>query len=308
MTNAWSQLLSFTTPVSPTVRISAGLMIALFLAGTVADVVLLVLCLRRKLDWPARFARLQSRGWTWREAGIILFAMTFLIAAFKACHMTAELLLPGQLRQPAMGLLLALVLLPQLTALALIGLLRRRRAPAREAFGINHDGLAANIGKALVFYVAAWPPLVLGSLAYLLFLIWLDYPIQRQEVVQWLMDPNLPLWFKLALAGIAVTIVPISEECFFRGVNMSAASKLVGPAPTVLFTSILFAMAHFQVAQFAPLLLIAMALSVAYLYTGSIVAPIVMHAAFNAMGILNSLLLRELYRDLSPALSVVGGW
>ena len=100
------------------------------------------------------------------------------------------------------------------------------------------------------------------------------------------------------LAG--AVIAPISEEILFRGVALTAWARTSGPRQAILRSAILFALAHVlllggddfrQAAALVAVaaigrLPVAFALSWAYLRSGSIWAPIALHATFNAILIL----------------------
>lgn len=77
-------------------------------------------------------------------------------------------------------------------------------------------------------------------------------------------------------------IVPFAEELFFRGALFSALARR-GPAFVAIWTtSIAFALAHQEPRNWAPLVLVALALGYLRSLGGSIWAGVALHAAFNA--------------------------
>jgi membrane protease YdiL (CAAX protease family) len=77
-------------------------------------------------------------------------------------------------------------------------------------------------------------------------------------------------------------IVPFAEELFFRGALFTALTRS-GPAFVAIWTtSIAFALAHQEPRNWAPLLLVALALGCLRSLGGSIWSGVALHAAFNA--------------------------
>jgi membrane protease YdiL (CAAX protease family) len=60
-------------------------------------------------------------------------------------------------------------------------------------------------------------------------------------------------------------------------------SKAVSVKWGVISSSLIFAVIHLHVPAIAPLFIVALACALAYMYTRSLVVPIVMHASFNAL-------------------------
>jgi membrane protease YdiL (CAAX protease family) len=95
------------------------------------------------------------------------------------------------------------------------------------------------------------------------------------------LTPTSALFGVGMLVSVAV-IVPFAEELFFRGALFSALTRR-GPSLVAIWTtSIGFALAHQEPRNWAPLLLVALALGVLRSVGGSIWAGVALHAAFNA--------------------------
>lgn len=102
------------------------------------------------------------------------------------------------------------------------------------------------------------------------------------RLVQEIQKSPTVLNFILGSIG-AVIIAPFLEELMFRGILLPWLRRVLGPWPAILISSFLFAVAHFD-AWPAPIALFVLALFLGYLAsrTTSLVAPVVLHATFNA--------------------------
>lgn len=86
-----------------------------------------------------------------------------------------------------------------------------------------------------------------------------------------------------ALAVMTILVAPIAEETLFRGILYPTIKQHGFPRAALWSTSALFAIIHFNVAIFVPLLLLALLLVWLYEKTDNLLAPIAAHAAFNAV-------------------------
>jgi len=82
----------------------------------------------------------------------------------------------------------------------------------------------------------------------------------------------------------AVVVAPILEEMFFRGLLLPALVKWLGrPGWAVIVSGVLFGLIHAPVqASVAPLTIFGLILAVAYLRSGTLALPILIHGLFNA--------------------------
>lgn len=106
------------------------------------------------------------------------------------------------------------------------------------------------------------------------------------------LDPSAPLhWLELAL--VAVGLSPVVEEFLYRGVLQQGLVARLGRAGGVACTAVLFALAHVQpwlpssglLAAFLAATLLGAVLGVVRLAGGSLLAPILVHAAYNAVAL-----------------------
>jgi membrane protease YdiL (CAAX protease family) len=83
----------------------------------------------------------------------------------------------------------------------------------------------------------------------------------------------------------AAVIAPICEEIFFRGYAFSAMRKTYGIAVAAAISSVLFAVAHFNVQAFAPLVFVGVSFAVVKWRTSSLVPSMIAHGMNNALAL-----------------------
>jgi uncharacterized protein len=159
-----------------------------------------------------------------------------------------------------------------------------------EVFGLRKVSLPKSLACAIGFLAALLPALflvsifttrMLGNDAQLQPLVNLYQEGVRQR------DWNV-IWTTVLAAGI---IAPIGEEVLFRGYIYPAMKRVLGAIPSALITSLLFAAIHNNAAGLPTLTILAVALTVAYERTGSLLVPMAMHALFNCTNLLTAALM-----------------
>jgi membrane protease YdiL (CAAX protease family) len=103
--------------------------------------------------------------------------------------------------------------------------------------------------------------------------------------------PNITLAWLAAVAA-----APLQEELLFRGVLLPCLRRFLGMWPAIVLSSLLFAAMHFT-SWPAPLPLFVLSVTLGFLAcrTGSLVAPITLHAVFN--GVMMAVLVTSLDGD-----------
>jgi len=102
-----------------------------------------------------------------------------------------------------------------------------------------------------------------------------------------------PLYFILATLSIVV-LAPLIEETLFRGFFQSYIRQHLGSKQAILITSVCFSLFHYTGAQglgnisiIISLFLLSLFLGYIYEKRGSLLAPMVLHATFNAISVIN---------------------
>jgi membrane protease YdiL (CAAX protease family) len=103
-----------------------------------------------------------------------------------------------------------------------------------------------------------------------------------QQAVQMVMATEHPVEVGLQIVSV-VMMAPIAEELLFRGILFNTIKHASYPLAGMFASAALFALVHGSVALMLPLFVMGFALAWVYEKSGSIIAPIVMHATFNAI-------------------------
>ncbi len=214
-------------------------------------------------------------GFSRRGLFLIFFLYLGLTAGAFVAHFSGK-------SDPGAASMVVTVLSFQGVALVLIHrFLREHRLGWAEGFGFFRDWPRA----VLYGVLAACAFLPIGQILQIAsgeFLTRLQVPFQPQSAVQVL--TNSVSWFDRAVLGaIAIGLAPVAEELLFRGLLYPTIKRAGFPRLALWGTSVLFALIHFNLATFVPLLILALVLTWLYERTDNLLAPIAAHAAFNAL-------------------------
>ncbi len=271
----------------PLTTIIAGLIVAaILLAGIAADVYLLAKAARHRDKLPTIRERLLAHPWSWHDGLYLILVMGTLFAALV---LAAQVLSHcGIILSDTMErlLLLAETITMQVVAIAAAEYLRQRhRRTYAECFAVNRIYTGKALWQGIVFYLALMPPVAVTALAANIILQAFDIPLRSQDILIGFADATTPFWFRTCLVLLAVVIAPFVEELMFRGIALPLAAKLSSPTAAIVSISLLFAAVHGHVSAIAPLFVIAVGFSLAYIFTGTLLVPIIMHAIFNGVNL-----------------------
>ena len=167
-----------------------------------------------------------------------------------------------------------------LPVLAIFALLIGRNISLADVFGLKRVGFFHALALAGALLLVLLPILVVINT------IALQFFGEHAE-----QQPLVKLYQHAAKAGKhemlwqvavgAVCIAPVTEEFLFRGYFYPVFKRVFGALPAAFGVSFFFAVIHNNAASFPGLALLALALTLVYERTGSIVVPILMHAIFN---------------------------
>ncbi|MEC9072908.1 MAG: CPBP family intramembrane glutamic endopeptidase, partial [Myxococcota bacterium] len=98
---------------------------------------------------------------------------------------------------------------------------------------------------------------------------------------------------QMIVAFSVVALAPFFEEVLFRGFVYRNLRDSLGVAGAVIVSSILFAVVHMEPQLILPLGGLGAVLAISFELSGSLIVPILVHAAWNLGGLLNILVLAE---------------
>lgn len=256
------------------------------LLGLAVNVVILASGKLKRLKSRALLERLRGKSWSLGESAWVLLAVMFAWLTTASVGLLMQRIGVGVRAVETAMQVAWTVLAPALVIAALASIAREKGVSLVSWSGLEQRQLWVGVRQGVLFYIMAIPVVLFYSMVYFRMLQLLGQATdQPQDVVQFMMDPAGPTAAQIYLAVAAVSIMPVAEELFFRGVLLPLTARHARLSVALCFVSILFAVVHWHLPSVVPLALIAFAVSLGYLYSGSIVVPVVMHAAFNAMNL-----------------------
>jgi membrane protease YdiL (CAAX protease family) len=159
--------------------------------------------------------------------------------------------------------------------------LKHRNATWQQAFTPVRREAGQIVRFGLHGYLAMLPTTIAFSLAATVVLRQMGLDVQAQPVIELLGDANFPTYLRVSISLMALFTAPIIEELVFRGIALPGLMKHTSTTFAVIAVSAIFALIHFHLPSAPALFVIALACSIAYLKTGNILVPMVMHATFN---------------------------
>ena len=124
----------------------------------------------------------------------------------------------------------------------------------------------------------------------------------REMVLEMASDQGLLMFTALVIAA------PILEELIFRGIMLDGLLRIYSPTKAVIVSSLLFGLVHLNPAQFVGGALVGGFMGWVYVHTRSVMATILIHAAFNLTAFTEGYFIdAEEAIDMSYA-EVLGGW
>jgi membrane protease YdiL (CAAX protease family) len=238
------------------------------------------------LKWASQAARsaLASENpfpsiiWKWPESlfitGVVVFFLLMAIPAFTGPAGAIDL----KAIESALSLYSAIVLF-------IIGFLVFRNINPVEAFGLRWVSWRNGLLAVLTTLVLLMPLIYAAQ--------WLGYTLcgpqtAPQPIVSFLVE-HQTLKDRLFVVLIAVVAAPLTEELIFRGCLYGILRQVGGRVTAIAVSSLLFALIHGHIPSLAGLVILAVGLSLLYEKTGSLWAPILLHAGFNGLSIYGTL-------------------
>jgi membrane protease YdiL (CAAX protease family) len=171
----------------------------------------------------------------------------------------------------------------------IIASLSLRQIAWREVFGLDRLSPGAVLARAIVLLLLALP-LIGAALAISQVLLAAggSEDASHQEIVRFLAGSRSGV-AKAVVTVSAVLLAPLQEEFIFRGYIYGVLRRYAGVPLGILVNAALFAGIHLHAPSFGGLFVLAVCLTLAYEWTGSLLVPMVMHALFNSISVVNLL-------------------
>lgn len=279
------------TPVNPVDpgagAIAAGLAVLVILCiGLVLDIRLLRRMNRDGIPEPLYAERLLQRHWHWMDALWLGLVMAVFVSA---AALIANILdrFAGDFAPSTVRVVVILQnLLTQGLALGLVFHLQRRSGTTlADSLGGPPARLRTRFRQAFLFYVAALPFIAGTALISNALCAMTGIEMEPQPVLGGFIDTTAPVWFKGWLVLTAIATAPLVEEVVFRGVFFPALARHRGIPAAVVMVSMIFAFIHGHPPAILPLFAVGVTLALSYLYTGSLLVPILIHSIFNTVNL-----------------------
>jgi uncharacterized protein len=148
--------------------------------------------------------------------------------------------------------------------------------------GFSQNSLALGCGLLVTVYVVV----IINNLI----MVALGIVTQADVVSDLLGEIDAPILFAFVTAFVA----PFTEELFFRGFLFKGLREKYGWVNALMFSSIIFALFHGQIATLLPTFLLGALFAYMYQRTDSVFPGMILHFAVNAMGALVLLLANQM--------------
>lgn len=266
------------------------LMGVLALAGLFCCIWILLQYPRIQNDWASRSKWVRARPWEITSILVLVAIMIFTHAVGAAAAFAAKKFFHVALGENETALFVVQGILFHGVILAgVAGLMIVFKITRQDGFG-ESTPVMRRIAQGFLFAVGMLPPVWMAAIITQLVMYMLGLDPSLQDVIYYFASDHG--WVaRMYMLGFGIIVAPIAEELFFRGLLFPALAKAVSVKWGVILSSLIFALIHLHVPAIAPLFVVALACALAYMYTRSLVVPIVMHASFNALNMCMLLLL-----------------
>ena len=193
----------------------------------------------------------------------------------KEVKVTPAIMLVGMIAQQVVMILIVMVLL-MYRSVNFVELFGLRWKKAKLLFVIAPVGVILAVAFSIALRIAGFDD-------------WLNQTFgdesKLQETVR--VYQGSQVTFRILIAVAVAILAPVAEEIVFRGYIYGATKRFTDRFFAAIFSSLLFAVVHNNIDALLPLFFLALILALAYELTGSLWAPISIHALFNATTFVN---------------------
>jgi membrane protease YdiL (CAAX protease family) len=169
--------------------------------------------------------------------------------------------------------------------------LRFRGFKLGSVFGIDRMPVGRSLLLGISLLISAYPTVfAVGVLTSILLKI--NPTTDVQEVMR-IFENAATAAQRIPIILLAVVIAPVAEELAFRGYLYGVIKRFFGAVPALVLSGILFALIHLNLPSFFPLLVLGWVFALAYELSGSLLVPMTMHALFNALNLIEALVVHR---------------
>ncbi len=254
----------------------------LLMAGLGADALMLSHLRGIPFQWTIESEQLKFRAWPSRDfLRLVLWLVLLHLSAMTVFQFLYAHDALGDESAPKIVFIQSIIFHWAGLALAAV-MLVHRRVSARSAFGLDWKRAALSTGRGFYYYLGALPVVLIGALLAQYFLVRMGMKPELQDIAG-IVAGDYVWWVRAYLYLLAVVLAPVFEEVLFRGIALPWMARRTGMPAAVVMVSLVFAAVHGYLFQMIPLFIIATAFSLAYIRTGNLLVPIVMHSVFNGI-------------------------
>ncbi|MBI4617182.1 MAG: CPBP family intramembrane metalloprotease [Planctomycetes bacterium] len=165
--------------------------------------------------------------------------------------------------------------------LPLVLLALRRSGP--RAMGLLPDRWGRILLGAFLAWILFVPIFFLSSFSVETIHFLFGKEVEAQEILNRMRDRDEGgYWSFLICATLtACFVAPVVEEFFFRGVLYSSLRRRLRPLPAMAVSAFLFSLVHWPISTWPSIYILGLVLAYAYERSGSLAAPIALHALHN---------------------------
>lgn len=217
------------------------------------------------------------------------------ILTFFATTMLAQQLAPAPdnlTREITPELLIINIIGQMFPAVIVLAILISQRISLVSFFGLRmaHSYRLLYIAPATVVITYLFM-IILGALGYEEWLVQIfGQKIEVQQAVKIYQDAD-EIIIRGLLAFSVVIVAPVVEEIIFRGYIYKVTKRFTARIFSTVVSAVLFSVVHNYIPGLLPLAFLAILLTISYEMTGSLWAPISIHALFNA----STLIVQEIH-------------
>lgn len=276
-------------PSEDQVRVSIAIVIilSLLLMGLIVDSWCLFWHSSHKAEWREQKTALQRLPWRWNDGAAVFFPLGILYGILLLLGVLTQKIAASSTDMFQYLLLCIPTTIIQMAAVFLVWrVIKIRGTGLKDAFGVCRTNLIRNILLGLFFFLATVPPLLLSAILSQILLTKVGIEVSHQDIVYVFSNAENPVWFLSYLLILASVTAPFVEELLFRGIALPLLAQRAGTIGAVTMVSLFFSVMHLHLPSMLPLFVISFSLSIAYVYSGSLIVPIVAHAFFNTANVL----------------------